>query len=343
MDKKIYNMANDIVTDFTELESRKLSEKEIGKYQRSFRKRWKGGRSIPGPGKMAVCAAALILIVGTTAASGEVHAAIEQLQWTISNALGLQKDLADYKEVVDTTVMDSGYALTLHEVVASEEELWINLSVQKEDGSTLSLDEITPDAKIKINGKRIYGGGGGGIHYLNEEQTAIGMEMHYISDGMDLAGVNDYQIKFSQLDIKGKIRGNWTFSFTADGSTLMADTQRVTLDKTFTLPNGVSITLEEFTSNDLEQRILYTADAKEAVEYDLLVTARDEMGGEYSFYLSSFNGSRKKGYLRAQETRIPDGVNLVEMTLYTVAMPKESGKMSNDFQPLGDSFLMEIR
>ena len=56
-----------------------------------------------------------------------------------------------------------------------------------------------------------------------------------------------------------------------------------------------------------------------------------------------FNGSRKKGYLRAQETRIPDGVNLVEMTLYTVAMPKESGKMSNDFQPLGDSFLMEIR
>lgn len=186
-------------------------------------------------------------------------------------------------------------------------------------------------------------GGGGGIHYLNEEQTAIGMEMHYTSDGMDLAGVNDYQIKFSQLDIKGKIRGNWTFSFTADGSTLMADTQRVTLDKTFTLPNGVSITLEEFTSNDLEQRILYTADAKEAVEYDLLVTARDEMGGEYSFYLSSFNGSRKKGYLRAQETRIPDGVNLVEMTLYTVAMPKESGKMSNDFQPLGDSFLMEIR
>lgn len=38
MDKKIYNMANDIVTDFTELETRKLSEKEIGKYQRSFRK-----------------------------------------------------------------------------------------------------------------------------------------------------------------------------------------------------------------------------------------------------------------------------------------------------------------
>ena len=121
---------------------------------------------------------------------------------------------------------------------------------------------------------------------------------------MDLAGVNDYQIKFSQLDIKGKIRGNWTFSFTADGSTLMAETQRVTLDKTFTLPNCVSITLEEFTSNDLEQRILYTAYAKEAVEYDLLVTALDEMGGEYSFYLSSFNGSRKKGYLRAQETRI---------------------------------------
>lgn len=344
MDKKIYDMANDIVTDATELESRKLSVKEIGKYQRSFRKRWKGGRrSIAGPGKMAVCAAALILAAGITATNSEVHAAMEQLQWTISNALGLQKDLEDYKEVVDTTVMDSGYALTLHEVVASEEELWINLSVQKEDGSPLSLDEIAPDNNIKINGKRIDGGSGGGIHYLNEEQTAIGMEMRYTSDGVDLSGVNEYQIIFRQLDIEGKIRGNWEFSFTADGSALMADTRRVALDKTFTLPNGIAITLKEFTSNDLEQRIIYTADAKEAVEYDLLEIARDDKGGEYSFYLSSFNGSRKKGYLRAQETRIPEGTNLVEMTLYTVAMPEESGKMSNDFQPLGDSFMMEIR
>ena len=41
MDKKIYNMANDIVTDFTELESRKLSEKEIGKYQKKMEGRKK--------------------------------------------------------------------------------------------------------------------------------------------------------------------------------------------------------------------------------------------------------------------------------------------------------------
>lgn len=349
MDKRIYDMANNIVTGFSEEENadqdkRKLTDTEIRKYMHNFRKRRKGGKkSIPGPGKMAVCAAALLLIVGTAAASSEVHAAIERLQWTIGSALGLQKDLEDYKEVVDTTVMDSGYALTLHEVVASEEELWINLSVQKEDGTPLSLDEISPDGIIAINGKRIYAGSGGGIHYLNEEKTAVGMEMHYSSDGVDLTGEKEYQIIFRHLDMEGKIKGNWTFSFTADASTLMADTLRIPLEKTFTLPNGIAVTLTEFTSNDLEQRIFYTAEAKEAIDYDLLVKAIDEEGQEYTFYLSQFNGKEKKGYLRAQDTRIPEGITPVEMTLYTVAMPKENGKMSNDFQPLGDSFMVEVK
>ena len=77
MDKRIYDMANNIVTGFSEEENaeqdiRKLTEAETGKYMHNFRKRKKGGKkSIPGPGKMAVCAAALLLIVGTAAASSE--------------------------------------------------------------------------------------------------------------------------------------------------------------------------------------------------------------------------------------------------------------------------------
>ena len=51
MDKKIYNMANDIVTDFTELESRKLSEKESGNISAASEKDGRAEEAYRGRGK----------------------------------------------------------------------------------------------------------------------------------------------------------------------------------------------------------------------------------------------------------------------------------------------------
>ena len=166
MNKKIYDMANDIVTDFSETEEQELSRKEVEKYEAAFQKRQrtreseaagrgkgrnksiKRGRSL----KMAVCAASAVIVIGIAASSSEVHAALEQLQWTIGNALGLQEDLADYKEVVNTTAMDGGYAVTLHEVVVTESEVWVNVTVRREDGQPLDISAISPIASIKVNG-----------------------------------------------------------------------------------------------------------------------------------------------------------------------------------------------
>ncbi|MFR8335816.1 MAG: hypothetical protein ACLVAW_03400 [Eisenbergiella massiliensis] len=39
MNKKIYDMANDIVTDFSETEEQELSRKEVEKYEAAFQKR----------------------------------------------------------------------------------------------------------------------------------------------------------------------------------------------------------------------------------------------------------------------------------------------------------------
>ena len=35
---------------------------------------------------------------------------------------------------------------------------------------------------------------------------------------------------------------------------------------------------------------------------------------------------------------LPEAAGQVEMTFYVVAMPEQSGKMSNDFRQLGESF-----
>ena len=348
-------MANDIVTDFSETEEQELSRKEVEKYEAAFQKRLRAGeRKAAGNGKhrnkavkrgrslkMAVCAASAIIVIGIAASSSEVHAALEQLQWTIGNALGLQKDLADYKEVVNTTAMDGGYAVTLHEVVVTESEVWVNVTVRREDGQPLDISAISPIATIKVNGKRVLAGGGGGQKYLDEEQTIVGIEMCYNCENVNLVGETAIDISFRQLDIWENIKGKWDFSFTADASALMKDTRHI--NRTFTLPNGVNITLDEFTSNDLEQRINFSADDKDASRYDMKVIAKDESGKEYTFYMNYFGGnSTRKGYMRFFGDMLPEAAGQVEMTLYVVAMPEKSGKMSNDFQQLGESFLVDF-
>lgn len=357
MNKKIYDMANDIVTDFSETEEQELSRKEVEKYEAAFQKRLKTRESkAAGRGKgrnksikrgrslkMAVCAASAVIVIGIAASSSEVHAALEQLQWTIGNALGLQEDLADYKEVVNTTAMDGGYAVTLHEVVVTESEVWVNVTVRREDGQPLDISAISPIASIKVNGRRVLAGGGGGLKYLDEEQTIVGIEMCYNCENVDLVGETAIDISFRQLDIWENIKGKWDFSFTADASALMKDTRHIALNRTFTLPNGVTVTLDEFTSNDLEQRINFSADDKDASRYDMKVIAKDESGKEYPFYMNYFGGgSTRKGYMRLLGDMLPEAAGQVEMTFYVVAMPEQSGKMSNDFQQLGESFLVDF-
>lgn len=49
--------------------------------------------------------------------------------------------------------------------------------------------------------------------------------------------------------------------FVADGSALAADTVTLPVNQSFTLENGVTVTLTNYTSNALGQRIYFTLEA----------------------------------------------------------------------------------
>lgn len=293
-------------------------------------------------GVSAAACAALILLAGTVIFSDDVHAMIRQISWSIGNALGISGDLADYREVINTSVEDKGYVITLQEAVASEKKLVINYTLQREDGA--AMDEIlTADGSLRINGKNVTDGVGGGAEFLDEEQKVVGVVLEYFVENADLSGENDFQISFERIGMTDAVKGNWDFAFKADGSELIADTKRTAIGKTFVVPNGGEITLDEFTSNELEQRIFYSL--SDTSGYIFKAEAEDSEGNKAEFGVRIQDTD--SGHMQNEEIlydgRLDAEAETVTITLYGVELPKESGQMSHDYVQIGEPFEITLR
>ena len=348
MNREAYRLANEIRTDFQadgdwlmeRPEDLDMKTYEANALQEIRKEKRKARRTF---GKMTVAAcAAVTLLTGTVVFRQEVHAAIEQITWSLENALGLSGDLADYRDVIHTSVADKGYVVTLQEAVVSEEKLTVNYTVQREDGQPMEK-YLTPMEILYVNGKQPGGGAGGNSSFLDETQTVLGVEMSYDIPGVDLSGENEYRIRIGALGIENEVRGNWDFAFMADGAALMADTRRIAIGKEFTLPDGVTVTMEELTMNELEQRISFTKSG--ATNYIQQVLAVDSEGHQVEFGLRS--SDETSGYLSNEEIiddgRLSDTAERVTMTFGVIELPEESGQITADFEPVGEVFELELQ
>ncbi|MCI8586733.1 MAG: DUF4179 domain-containing protein [Lachnospiraceae bacterium] len=350
MNREAYRLANEIRTDFLAdgdrlMECPEDMEMEMRRYETTalneIRNERKRTRRTFGKMTVAACAA-VTLLTGTVLFGGEVHAAIEQITWSIGNALGLSGELENYRDVIHTSVADKGYVVTLQEAVVSEEKLTVNYTVQREDGEPME-QYLTPMEILTVNGEQPGGGAGGSASFLDEGQTVLGVEMSYHIPGVDLSGENEFRIKIRALGSEDEIKGNWDFAFTADGAALMADTKRIPIGKEFTLPDGVTVTLEELTMNELEQRISFTKSG--ATNYMPQILAGDSEGNQVEFGLRS--SDETSGYLSNEEIiddgRISDTADRVTMTFGVIELPEESGQITDEFEPVGEVFELELQ
>lgn len=196
---------------------------------------------------------------------------------------------------------------------------------------------------LYVNGKRPGGGGGGSAGFLDETQTVLGVEMSYSLPGMDLSGENEYRIEIHELGYDDGVKGNWEFAFTADAAALMADTRRISIDTEFTLPDGVIITLKDLTMNELEQRISFMQSG--STRYLPQVLAVDSEGHQVEFGLRI--SDEKSGYMSNEEIiddgRISDTAKQVTMTFGVIELPEGDGQITDEFQPVGETFELELQ
>lgn len=348
MNREAYRLANELRTDSRADEAHlidSLGDLDMKKYEKTVlgeirKEKQQTKRTFRGLA-VAACAAVAVL-AGTAVFSGEVHAAIRQLGYSISSALGLSTDLAGYREIVSTSVLDKGYQITLEEVVVSEDALVASYTVSREDGQPLD-SLLVPNGSLYINGKAASISGSGSAGFLDERQTVVGIvESYQVSGDVDLSLENNFRLTFDSIGHENEVRGKWEFAFNAAGSDLIADTRRVEIGKDFALPDGTKVTLKEFTANELEQRISFTWSKENP--YLLMVMAVDQNGNQVEFGLRSADG--RSGYLQNEEIiddgRLGDDAGTVTMTLYAVKLPDTDGQISNDYVQIGEPFEIEL-
>ena len=108
------------------------------------------------------------------------------------------------------------------------------------------------------------------------------------------------------------------------------------------LPLSMMVTLEKYTTSDVNQKVYFTTSTGEC-GYDLKLEGTDDLGNAVEINMRSFLEGQGRmevntldnGYIRKDAKKLT-------MTLYAVAFPEESGRMSNDYQQVGEPFTIAL-
>lgn len=254
--------------------------------------------------------------------------------------LGIEKELQDYTTVVHQAVTKQGITVQLNEVILDKDELLISTTSTSDE--KLEYGNLTMSTNVYVNGKKISTGATGSSKsiddYTVEDITTSDLEVKALKGDLDVKIV----FETAYLNEQTK-KGPWVFEFKTNGDELAASTKEIRLNNIFMLENGQEIILEKYTSNDLGQKIYFSKETK-GTTYDMVLRGQDDLGNAIEFYASK--QSATEGVFKLSASNISGSIKqnsrLLTLTPYAVKFPEKSGRLSNDFQKVGDAFTIEL-
>lgn len=347
MEKDIYKILNDIDINIDEYEKEDFNDIEKKKLKNNFRKSINKRKS--NKGKSIVAAALVVGVVSIgffgTGVGAEVLGKISE---SISTSIGIQKNLDNYNTVINKQITDNGITIQLNEVILDQVQKQLIISDTISSGKLLKeYESFDSDRSIYINNKKVrFTSGSGGSRNLDDytTQTVYEYDLGYLDD-IDLSGELDIKIAYSKVMInhENSQRGKWEFEFKANGDQLKIDTKEINLNNSFTLENGEKIILEKYTSNALGQNIICKVENFNKKEsYNIMLKGTDDLGNEVIFDL--IRGAKDSMVLRYDNIKrnLDDNAKELILTPYAVKFPENSGKLSNDFERVGEEFKINI-
>jgi len=261
----------------------------------------------------------------------------------ISNLLGLQRNLDEYKTVINKEVTDNSITVKLNEVVLNGSKLTVSYSIN----SSKKLEAMrswNASNEVYINGKRASTGTTGSAHNIDDYTTEV--VMTYFLDKVDLNGDLDIKILCSQIELMGgneAIKGSWDFEFRTNGNQLKMDTKEILLNHKFTLENGVEYTLKKYTDNALGQEI-YASISNFTTKSMYVVTLKgfDNLGNKVE--LSLRQGGKDEALFTIENINgnLNEKAKVLTLTPYAAKYPDKSGQMNAEYKQVGDKFTIDL-
>lgn len=350
--KNIYELLNQIEFNINDYEKEQLTDIEKQKIKERFRKSRNKKFDYK---RIAAIGAAVVLSVGIfsqTSLGKNVYAAtkstISEVTYSMGKALGIERNIEPYRNVVNQIVEHDGVEIKLTDVIIDKDELIFCTIVN----TNKPVDGFSFDYDIYINGKKLKNYGMTGSYGKIDDSETMFLDTYYVDAvGIDTEENIDMKIVFNDLNyfttksddiVEGKVKGKWIFEFTADGSELMADTHVLPLGYSFDLDQQ-SYVLEELRYNPVNQKILGKVKGKSDVFYQIELRGYDNLGNEVNFYLSSKSNEDLVFKYQNLYKDFPDEITSITLTPYAAKLPEESGRMSNDYKQVGETFTVFLK
>lgn len=337
MNKNIYEMLNEVEIDIDDYNKENFNHIEKRKIKKNFKNSIKNKHIYK---KAASIAAVAVLCIGllSTNFGSYAYAGINSFFYDMASVLGIEKNLDEYKTIVNQSITKKGITVQLNEVILNDDELVVSATTTANE----KLEEgwIMLSHNVYINGKNVSFGAGGSAQQLDEYTM---QEVMFNDIKGDFNGDLNVKVVFYDPIINEKtIKGRWVFEFKTNGDELAIDTKEIPLDNNFALENEQKITLEKYTSNNLGQKIYFTSDTK-GTDYDMILKGYDDFKNEVTFYMSKNEGYNGVFKLETIDGNLNENVKTLSLTPYAVKFPEKSGRMSHDFKKVGEEFMIDLQ
>lgn len=340
MNKNIYEMLNDSKIDLDNYIVEMSDDLEKANMKKKLRPSINKNK-VSKVSKAKVAAVVMLLTIGLLATTYDesVLATINIISTDIATKLGINKNLDDYKTVVNKTVTDNGITIKLNEVILDGNKLIVSTTINSQDPID-GIDVIHLSGNIKINGEKASNASGGGSKKIDAYTTEEIMEYHL----KEIYSNGDLEIEINYKDalLQGNtLKGSWGFAFKTSGEKLAAKTKSIILNHKVALENGVELNLYKYTVNDLGQKIFFTkTQVKNEETYDVILKGSDNLGNKVEFGLRV--QEKDKGEFEIQRSSLSEQATEITLTPYAVKYPKKSGRMSNDYVKTGEEFKINL-
>lgn len=277
--------------------------------------------------RYAVAAAVLLLLFGAACppVRESVYAKSLDILHSLSILLGIHGDISPYQTIVGRPVTKDGVTVTVNDVIWDDDALLVSCVATLGEDADPALNEdnfsISPD--LRINGRRMGIGLGGAIHHSGGTKDFICEYNFSVPDAVSLTGEQEMELIFylddpdDPFSVPSKRLGSLTFTASADN--LRADTKRIPLQTSVTLPDGTQITLTEYAGNPVSQKISFLSSGNtDLTHWDLILQGEDNLGHIVEFYTSSTNYDPDTG--KGSGEMVNDTLN----DTYTIATEAES-------------------